>query len=369
MKCLTDDHLAFLKPYRFDQVLFESWRSAVRDKTLSIANNKVHSKLLAPEPDQIRRLPKQNTEERSELERLGRDAIANNQFGVVVLNGGMATRFGGVVKGVVDVVHNKSFIGLKMQDILRMQEACGGKIQVYMMNSFATDEATREHFATHDNFGLDADQITHFTQFISVRMTEEGDLLLDEDGAISPYGPGHGDFAPALRASGCLKQFLDGGGEYLFLTNVDNLGARVSPAILGHHIQHKAEVSVEVAPKWPGDVGGSPYLCDGKLQLVEQIRYPDDFDPDIVDVFNTNTFHFNAQSLDRDFELGWYYVEKKAGEQKAVQVERLVGEMTRFLKSNFIRVKRTGSRTRFFPIKTPEDLESGLEEIRELYPR
>jgi len=124
---------------------------------------------------------------------------------------------------------------------------------------------------------------------------------------------------------------------------------------------------VELAPKWPGDVGGAPYLCDGRVQLIEQIRFPEGFDPDIVDVFNTNTFHFATRALDRDFELGWYFVEKKVEGRPAVQIERLVGEMTRFLKSHFIRVRRTGPTSRFFPIKAPDDLKAGQDEIREMY--
>ena len=55
--------------------------------------------------------------------------------------------------------------------------------------------------------------------------------------------------------------------------------------VLGHHIARGAQATVECAPKWPGDAGGSPFLVDGKVQLVEQIRYPEDFNPDIVDVF------------------------------------------------------------------------------------
>ena len=49
-------------------------------------------------------------------------------------------------------------------------------------------------------------------------------------------------------------------------------------------------------------------------------------------------------------------------------MERLVGEMTRFLDSNFLRVKRSGSENRFLPVKTPADLDSAREEICELYP-
>ncbi|MCC6781236.1 MAG: UTP--glucose-1-phosphate uridylyltransferase [Planctomycetes bacterium] len=367
MKKLSADDLAFLNRFGFDEALFASWREAVRTKRLSVANNRVHDRLLAPHADQIRDLPRRDDEDRTELDRLGEDAIRRGELGIVILNGGMATRFGGVVKGVVEVFGGHSFLELKIRDALDAARKLGGRIPIYLMNSFATDEATRAHLDEHAQFGIPAGDLECFTQFISVRMTPDGDIFEDAEGKVSPHGPGHGDFAPALRASGVLERFRARGGKYLLLANVDNLGARVHPGILGLHIRSRAEVTVEVAPKWPGDVGGSPYLFRGKLQLVEQIRYPADFDPDIVDVFNTNTFHFSADAIDRDFELGWYFVEKKVDGKKAVQVERLVGEMTRFLRSTFVRVKRTGPTSRFFPIKVPEDLKSGRDEIRAMY--
>jgi UTP--glucose-1-phosphate uridylyltransferase len=84
-------------------------------------------------------------------------------------------------------------------------------------------------------------------------------------------------------------------------------------------------------------------------------------------VFNTNTFTFSAKALDRNFDLGWYYVEKKVEDRDAVQAEHLIGEMTSHLSTNFLQVRRNGRRTRFLPMKTPEDLQSALEEIAEIY--
>ena len=367
LKDLTPEELAWLARYGFDRSRFDAWRDDLRARRLSTAGNAVRCKLLAPSAGSIHDMPRAGSADRAPLDELGAAAIRDGRFGLVILNGGMATRFGGVVKGVVEVVGGRSFLELKIRDTLRIAEQFGGRIPIYLMNSFATDAATRRHLEEHDWFGAGETAIRCFTQFVSLRMTENGTPFRGADAAISPYGPGHGDFAPAFRASGCLQHFLALGGEHLLVANVDNLGARAHPGLLGHHLRQRAQVTVEVAPKWPGDVGGAPYLCDGKLQLIEQIRFPAAFDPDIVDVFNTNTFHFDAAAIDRDFELGWYYVEKKVDGRKAVQVERLIGEMTKFLKSNFVRVKRTGPHSRFFPIKTPEDLEAGRDEIAAMF--
>jgi UTP--glucose-1-phosphate uridylyltransferase len=137
--------------------------------------------------------------------------------------------------------------------------------------------------------------------------------------------------------------------------------------ILGHHVRSKCDATVELAPKWPEDVGGSPFSYLGRTQLIEQLRYPEGFDPSIVDVFNTNTFTFSAQALDRDFDLGWYYVEKTVEDKKAVQVEHLVGELTAHLPTNFLQVRRSGRATRFLPIKAPDDLNAARDEIAEMY--
>ena len=366
---LTDAERASLTPYGFDPKLLEEWAEGLRKKKLSHQANAIRGEIRAPEEGSIRDLPRKGSENATYLEERGADAIKISSLGVVILNGGMATRFGGIVKGIVPVLgESRSFLGLKMEDVKLAQQRCGGRIEVFLMNSFATEAATKAHFAAHRHFGLDPAQIHHFNQFVSVRLTKKGELFRTAGGQISRYGPGHGDFAAALRQSGALRHFLDHGGKHLFVSNVDNLGARISRLVLAHHIESLADVTVEVAPKWPGDTGGSPFVVDGQLQLVEQIRYPDGFDPEIVDVFNTNTFHFKASALDREFPLGYYYVEKKVEGKVAVQMERLIGEMTRFLPSNFVRVKRAGAENRFFPIKTPEDLEAGRDEIAGLYP-
>ena len=78
----------------------------------------------------------------SELERIGREALQKGEVGVVVLNGGMATRFGGVVKGVVPVLgKDRSFLGLVLEDVKKAEARAGGKVPVFLMNSFATAES------------------------------------------------------------------------------------------------------------------------------------------------------------------------------------------------------------------------------------
>ncbi|HEB53278.1 MAG TPA: hypothetical protein ENI87_08500 [bacterium] len=369
MTDLDPDTIASLTRYGFDPELQARWQRLIADGTFAKANNVITDELSAPPAGSIHELPPPDSDEFRELHELGLQAIGRGELAVCVLNGGMATRFGGVVKGVVEVRDGLSFLGLAMHDTLAVARAAGGRIPVYLMNSFATDDATKDHFAEHDDFGVPADDLEHFTQFVALRATRDGQLFRRDDGSVSPYGPGHGDFAAAFRAAGCLERLRNRGGKYVFVRNVDNLGARVSPAVLGHHIRSGCEMTAEQAPKWEGDVGGAPYLVAGRVQLVEGLRYPDGFDAGIVDVFNCNTMTFDAAALARPVELGRYYVEKEVDGRKAVQIEHLIGEMTAHLTTNFLKIPRAGADSRFLPIKAPRDLSDARAEIDAIYGR
>lgn len=365
---LSAPQLSFLQQYGFDADLQRRWQGDIASGRLCKAANLVSGPLAAPPTADLQTLPPVGSAAWLELDRIGRDAIQKGQLGVVILNGGMATRFGGVVKGVVPVLGEKrSFLALVVEDAHAIERATGGRVPLFLMNSFATDASTKAHFAAHGNFGAVADRITHFTQFIALRMEKNGDLFLLANGEPSPYGPGHGDFPGAFRHAGHLRSFLASGGRYLIVRNVDNLGARIDPVILGQHIQSGRDATVELAPKWKGDAGGAPYHYQGRTQLIEGLRFPAGFDADIVDVFNTNTLLFTAPAIDRDFELGRYYVEKDVEGRKAVQIEHLIGELTAHLSTNFLRVSRSGHSTRFLPVKTPEDLKAIRADIEAIY--
>jgi UTP--glucose-1-phosphate uridylyltransferase len=118
-----------------------------------------------------------------------------------------------------------------------------------------------------------------------------------------------------------------------------------------------------MAPKEPGDKGGAPARVNGKAQIVEAFRFPEDFDQERIPVFNTNTFVLDAAAIDTEFPLTWFAVNKTVDGKPAVQFERLVGELTSFLDSAFVRVERHGPDARFQPIKAPDDMDKEREDI------
>jgi UTP--glucose-1-phosphate uridylyltransferase len=355
-----------LERYGFDEAQFLRLQSEVREGRLSSGRNRLTEGVEPPEVGDVVSLPAPGEAGRQKAYAAGAAAIRDGAVAMAVLNGGMATRFGGVVKGIVEAFDGRSFLEWKLIDAERTAAALGGRVPCVIMDSFATERATRGHLATARKREPSLSEPIRFSQFVSLRLNQDGSLFLEDDGRPSLYAPGHGDFPIALRRSGTLRLLRAQGIRYVMLSNVDNLGARVDPAVVGAHVLNARPITVEVAPKAAGDAGGAPARVDGRMMLVEGFRFPQDFDQDSIPVFNTNSFIFDLDALDQEFALTWFYVEKSIDGRAAVQLERLVNELTSFLPSTFLTVPRAGPHGRFFPVKAPEDLEAARPALREM---
>jgi len=240
----------------------------------------------------------------------------------------------------------------------------GAACPLLLMNSDATDQQTREHLDGNGYFGLPHDDVFLFTQSGAPRLRGDGSLYRDASGALSIYGPGHGDLLPSLRRSGALEWARRRGVTHLLVANVDNLGAALDPALLGMFAGSGREMMVEVCDKRREDVGGCPASVGGRVQIVEGFAFPKGFDQQSLPVFNTNTLWFRADALERELPLRWYQVRKKVDGSEVVQFEQLVGQASWFLDSLFTRVPRE----RFAPVKSPEDLDGIQSALREMFP-
>jgi UTP--glucose-1-phosphate uridylyltransferase len=352
---------AMLDRYGFDRTLFERLRQRLRAGRDSAQDNVLRGRLEPPAPEDLYRLPPRSSREFADLTAAGERAIAAGQVGVVILAGGMATRFGGGVKAAVPVLPGQTFFDLKLADIKRLSRRLGGRIPVYLLVSFATHEVV-------EGLGRAAQEalvpVETVPQFLLLRLSPDGELLRGADGHPSPYACGHGDLTFALRASGALARFRQSGGRALFVSNVDNLGATLEPAVIGAHLQRGLAVTVEAVAAEAGDVGGAPARVDGVLQVVEAFRFPPGFPQQDLPAFNTNTFVLDGAAIDRDFDLTWFRVKKRVEGREAIQFERLLGEVTAYLPTGLLVVPRHPPEGRFEPIKEPEDLERRRDAIR-----
>lgn len=341
----------------FDPARLEAWAKTIgvdRDR-----RNRLSGKVEPPYPGDLAELPAEGTPQRAAYHARGMEALRGGEVALCVLAGGMATRMGGVVKALVDALPGRTFLDLRLAENAHVSALAGRRLPLWMMTSEATDGPLRAALGAR----IDPDYLTTFEQFVSLRLTPEGTLFHEHDHP-SVYATGHGDLPDALRQSGLLQRFLDRGGRTVWIANIDNLGASVDPVLLGFHLEHGGPVTVELVDKVGSDRGGGPVRWNGRRLITEEFRFPVGFDPATVPVFNTNTFLVSAPAL-ASLAMEWTYVEveKKIGDARAVQFERIVGEITSALEPRFLRVPRAGKESRFLPVKDVAELERRRSEI------
>jgi UTP--glucose-1-phosphate uridylyltransferase len=349
---------ARLSAHGFDRARLLDFSKRLRDP--SLFDNRVRGAVDVPPSEDIVNPPEPDTGEAVALQKDGERLIAEGRCALVVLAGGMATRMGSVVKALVEALPGRTFLDLRLAERRHLARHATGIVPLWLMTSAATDAAIRGALGDR----IDGESIALFPQSLSLRLTPEGQMFRDAEDAPSEYAPGHGDLPDALRRSGLLDAFLARGGKYVTVANLDNLGATLDPMIIGLHAARGRPVTCEVVDKVETDRGGIPVRHGNRTVVLEEFRIPESFDPSRVRVFNTNTFHFDAAAL-RDLAIEWTYfvVNKKVQGKTAIQFERLINEVTHHLDTTYLRVPRAGARSRFLPVKDPEELAQRRPEI------
>jgi UTP--glucose-1-phosphate uridylyltransferase len=360
--------------YAFDRETFERLRRAVVTGALDPASNRL------PAPPTPLRMPPIDVRSGADVSAVARArwserglaALQAGEVAVLVLNGGMATRFGGGAKGVVPVSaeHPRaSFLAIKLAEVRKRATELGARIPVVLMHSFATEATSRAHVDALDWAGLDERDRMWFSQSIMPRVLPDGTPLAELPGSNALddstlfAAPGHGDTLKRLRESGTLATLRERGVKHVLVSNVDNVGATLDPIVLGAHLDavvRGAAVSVEVVRRTRGDAGGCvAELPDGRAAIIEGFRLPEGVDLADFPHFNTNTLWLALDAMDRTFDLSWFAVRKtiawpgEASPRDVVQFEQLIGQVTELVPTAFLDVERD---ERFLPIKTREDL-------------
>ena len=336
---------------------------------------------LEREPTNLRDLPEQDRDrflhnlsdlsqsKRDQLNEQGRTALREGRVAAIVLNGGMATRFGGQPKGIVPLIPSSdhTFISLKLAQFRSLGVAIEGAFPITIMHSFATQLASEKYLKEINWMGILAEYRLEFLQSVLPRILEDGTPLVEHaDSQLLPdtevyCAPGHGDTLRMLRDSGTLDKLQSMGVHHLLVSNVDNLGATIDPIVLGAHLEaceRGAELSVEIVDRRSGDMGGCVAVHEGKPVILEGFRLPKSTDLSRFSEFNTNTLWFSLPALQHPIELDWFPVRRSLtcsdGQSRTiVQFEQLIGQASERLSSHYIRVDRS---QRFLPIKTRQDL-------------
>lgn len=233
-------------------------------------------------PENVRRLP--DTMEAWEQEQAaaaaGEKLLEQGQVAVILVAGGQGTRLGfDGPKGTYGIgpISKKSLFQLHSEKIVALSKRYKAAIPLLIMTSPENDQATRQFFAEHHDFGMEAGQVTFFQQGTMPAVDRAtGKLLLAAKDAIAVSPNGHGGVLQALADGGHLQRLGQRGVTRLFYFQVDNPLVKIAdPAYLGMHELAQSEMSLKVISKnGPGEKVGVVAEIDGRLEVIEYSDLP-----------------------------------------------------------------------------------------------
>lgn len=273
---------------------------------------------------------------------LGNEAIEKGDVAYCILAGGAGTRVG-EPKALLKIPEvDMSLLTLKLFQAI-------GNGPIWIIVSPSLKEKIVDH--VNSQIGIDHKRIHFLEQYESYRLNPDNQISFIED-TPELYPCGHGDLFPLLVQSGVLQEFVNKGGKYVSVVNVDNVAGYLDPTIIGRHINLNANVSCEVVEKNNEDSGG--FLCDvyGSCQIVESFKIHG-VDLKNFKWLNTNSLVFNANLNIMPLGNAWNRVQKNINGRIVIQHERLLQEITEAYDTKFLCVDRN---KRFIPVKNINDL-------------
>ncbi len=260
---------------------------------------------------------------------------------------------------------------LSFLDIIAQQAIRAG-VPLVLMDSFATQADSLAALAKYPalNNSIPLDFLQHKIPKINQSTLEPVEWARDPTREWCP--PGHGDIYTALVTSGMLDTLLEAGYQYSFISNADNLGAVISPAILGYFAQNQIPFMMEAADRSEADKKGGhlAQLPNGQLILRESAQCPEEDINNFQDInrhkfFNTNNLWLNLRALkekltEKDNILGLTMIRnaktvdpRDPASTPVYQLETAMGAaIAVFPQAQAIRAPRA----RFAPVKTTNDL-------------
>ena len=243
-------------------------------KEISFANDKI-------EPIEYVDKSALSEEELKKYTELGENAIRAGKYAVVTMAGGQGTRLGhNGPKGtyMMGLEEDKSIFEILIDSIKQNNEKYGVTIPWYIMTSRENNEQTEKFFKDNNYFGYDAKAITFFKQGELPMCSEDGKLLMDENGSIKEAADGHGGIFESMRRNGIIFDMKEKGIEWAFIGPVDNILVKmVDPVLLGVALDKNVlAAGKSVVKAGPKEKVGVFCRRNGKPGVVEYTEITDD---------------------------------------------------------------------------------------------
>jgi UTP--glucose-1-phosphate uridylyltransferase len=317
-------------------------------------------------------------------DRLRTGVEALRRVAVIKLNGGLGTSMGlECAKSLLPVRDDLSFLDLIARQVLALRSEVGTEVPLLLMDSFRTAQDTRRVLEGYPEL-VRRDLPLSFLQHRVPKI--DADHLLPVSHPSEPElewcPPGHGDLYTALATSGALDRLLDADIEYAFVSNSDNLGAVVSPELLGYMVEEELDFMLEASDRTAADRKGG-HLCrlaNGRLALRESAQCPPGSEDAFQDIqryryFNTNNVWLRLPALSAKLAKHGGFLPlptlvnrktvdpREPSSTEVYQLETAMGSaISLFARAAAVRV----ARRRFSPVKNTDDLLAARSDAYEL---
>ncbi|MBQ7528696.1 UTP--glucose-1-phosphate uridylyltransferase [bacterium] len=229
---------------------------------------------------------------------------------VLKLNGGLATTMGlkGTPKSLVRVKGTLSFLDITILQIRRKRAKIGARfLPLILMNSFNTSAETMSCI-TNNRAMLEQSVPMELMQSRVPRINADTlePYTCSEDPNSEWCPPGHGDIYMSLYSTSLLAELLSNNIRYVFLSNIDNLGASLDARIPALMEERRCPFLMEVSRRCETDkkgghlardVYGGYVLRESSMCTPEDRQYFSDIDR--YRYFNTNNIWFDVEKMYR----------------------------------------------------------------------
>jgi hypothetical protein len=152
--------------------------------------------------------------------------------------------------------------------------------------------------------------------------------------------------------------------RWLFLHNIDTVGADLDPALLGRHIAGGGCLSYEVIPRRIEDRGGGLARVNGRVRLVEGLAMPREEDEFKLRFYNTLSTWIDLDRLLATFELT--RADLADGPKVAAAIRRAAAKMPTYVTLKDVKKRWGHGQEDVFPVAQFEKLWGDMSALAEV---
>lgn len=338
--------------YGFDKASHEHIRSLLIRGDISLEKNRLPITTIVEDVGRDEIFHEEDALKKKSFCDIGAKSLSNGEVAVVTFAAGMGSRWchgAAVAKPVNPFLkaggRYRTFLEMHLAKSRKTAEMFGKKIPHIFTTSYLTHDSIDKYLKRFDHFGcekyiylspgksiarrvypmvrdlqfiwekkhgqstddesLKAGHAQH-TAFIEWTMSKGEGKDYSENKPILRFNPpGHWYEIPNMLKNGTMAAILKERPalKYILASNIDTLGANVSPELLGLHISNKSCVTFEVIPRYIEDKGGGLAKVNGRIHLIEGLALPREDDEFSLSYYSTLTNWITIDSLLEFFGL------------------------------------------------------------------